>query len=302
MSQFKRSPLFYVGDKYKLLNEIAPKFPQNIQRWIEPFVGGGSVFLNVQAQSYCLNDINSWVIQLHQFLCQQSENSEAFFQEAFDLIQQYGLSCTYLKNDIPDELKRLHKKTYIARYNKIAFEKLRDDFNRDQTDLLRFYVLLIYGFNRMIRFNQSGNYNLPVGNVDWNKNVVQALQNYFLFSDSLKNQIAWHNQDYEQFIETVQPNSRDFIYLDPPYLITFSEYNKLWQLDDERRLLNLLDDLNRQNIRFAISNVTHYKGRVNTLFETWAQQYHTHRINSNYISYHDNSNKEFTEILVCNYD
>ena len=251
MSQFKRSPLFYIGDKYKLLNEITPKFPQNIQRWIEPFVGGGSVFLNIQAQSYCLNDINSWVIQLHQFLSQHSENSEGFFQAAFDLIQQYGLSCTYLKNDIPDELKRQHKKTYIARYNKIAFEKLRNDFNRDQTDLLRFYVLLIYGFNRMIRFNQSGNYNLPVGNVDWN---------------------------------------------------TFSEYNKLWQLDDERRLLNLLDDLNRQNIRFAISNVTHYKGRVNTLFETWAQQYHTHRINSNYISYHDNSNKEFTEILVCNYD
>lgn len=302
MSQFKRSPLFYIGDKYKLLNEIIPKFSQNIQRWIEPFVGGGSVFLNIQAQSYCLNDINSWVIQLHQFLSQHSENSEGFFQAAFDLIQQYGLSCTYLKNDIPDELKRQHKKTYIARYNKIAFEKLRNDFNRDQTDLLRFYVLLIYGFNRMIRFNQSGNYNLPVGNVDWNKNVVKALQNYFAFSGSLKNQIAWYNQDYEQFLETVQPNSHDFIYLDPPYLITFSEYNKLWQLDDERRLLNLLDDLNRQNIRFAISNVTHYKGRVNTLFETWAQQYHTHRINSNYISYHDNSNKEFTEILVCNYD
>lgn len=302
MSQFKRSPLFYIGDKYKLLNEITPKFPQNIQRWIEPFVGGGSVFLNIQAQSYCLNDINSWVIQLHQFLSQHSENSEGFFQAAFDLIQQYGLSCSYLKNDIPDELKRQHKKTYIARYNKIAFEKLRNDFNRDQTDLLRFYVLLIYGFNRMIRFNQSGNYNLPVGNVDWNKNVVKALQNYFAFSGSLKNKIAWYNQDYEQFLETVQPNSHDFIYLDPPYLITFSEYNKLWQLDDERRLLNLLDDLNRQNIRFAISNVTHYKGRVNTLFETWAQQYHTHRINSNYISYHDNSNKDFTEILVCNYD
>ena len=302
MSQFKRSPLFYIGDKYKLLNEITPKFPQNIQRWIERFVGGGSVFLNIQAQSYCFNDINSWVIQLHQFLSQHSENSEGFFQAAFDLIQQYGLSCSYLKNDIPDELKRQHKKTYIARYNKIAFEKLRNDFNRDQTDLLRFYVLLIYGFNRMIRFNQSGNYNLPVGNVDWNKNVVKALQNYFAFSGSLKNQIAWYNQDYEQFLETVQPNSHDFIYLDPPYLITFSEYNKLWQLDDERRLLNLLDDLNRQNIRFAISNVTHYKGRVNTLFETWAQQYHTHRINSNYISYHDNSNKDFTEILVCNYD
>lgn len=300
MIKLRRSPLFYVGDKYKLLGEILPKFPNNIDRFIEPFVGGGSVFLNVDAQSYYLNDINKWVIRLHHFLQTYVHQETDFFQAAFKIIETYGLSCTYLRNDIPLELKQTHKKTYIARYNKAAYEQLRQDFNQQQDDLLKFYILLIYGFNRMIRFNRTGQCNLPVGNVDWNKNVMNALQDYFSHSGSLK--IHWYQQDYEQFIQFIQPQTQDFIYFDPPYLITFSEYNKLWQPNNEQRLLDLLDDLHHQNIRFAISNVTHYKGRENILFEQWAKKYHTHIIKSNYISYHDNSNKQFNEVLVCNYD
>lgn len=38
-----RSPFFYVGDKHKLINEIRKFFPQKIDTFVEPFVGGGSV-------------------------------------------------------------------------------------------------------------------------------------------------------------------------------------------------------------------------------------------------------------------
>ena len=55
-----RSPLFYVGDKYKLIPEIKPLFPGKIRRFIEPFVGGASVTLNVDADSYLLNDIECY--------------------------------------------------------------------------------------------------------------------------------------------------------------------------------------------------------------------------------------------------
>ena len=48
--EVNRSPLFYVGDKYKLISEIKTYFPQCINRFIEPFVGGGSVFLNIDAE------------------------------------------------------------------------------------------------------------------------------------------------------------------------------------------------------------------------------------------------------------
>ena len=96
-------------------------------------------------------------------------------------------------------------------------------------------------------------------------------------------------------------SENDFIYLDPPYLITSSEYNKLWNEKDEKELLQLLDGLNERNIRFAVSNVTHYKDRQNDIFIKWSQKYNTHSIKSNYISFHDNSIKQLNEVLITNY-
>jgi len=68
----KRSPMFYVGDKYRLINEIKQYFPKNINTFIEPFVGGGTVFLNIQAKKYILNDIDQHVYGLHNFLKEKS--------------------------------------------------------------------------------------------------------------------------------------------------------------------------------------------------------------------------------------
>ena len=56
--QILRSPLFYVGDKYKLMDEISSYFPVSIDKFVEPFVGGGSVFMNTVAKKLYLNDIN----------------------------------------------------------------------------------------------------------------------------------------------------------------------------------------------------------------------------------------------------
>ena len=83
-----RSPLFYVGDKYKLYPKISKYFPKTINRFIEPFTGGGSVFLNVSANEYLLNDIDSNVIEIHTFLEKQAENPNLFFKNVFEIILQ----------------------------------------------------------------------------------------------------------------------------------------------------------------------------------------------------------------------
>lgn len=295
-----RSPLFYVGDKYKLMAEIKTYLPDKISTFIEPFVGGGSVFMNVEADNYILNDVNYDVISLHKFLCSYRINPDAFFNELFSLIDTYNLSCSYKRDDIPAELKKKYVKTYFAKYNKDAFYKLRDDYNLNhREDCLYLYTLLIYGFNRMIRFNSKGDYNLPVGNVDFNGNTYNALVDYF--SIVKEKNIIWHNQDFVDLFKTINITKNDLVYLDPPYLITFSEYNKLWNETTEQKLLDLLDELDNKHIRFAISNVTHYKGKENTLFISWMQKYNVHSIKSNYISYHDNTVKSFNEVLVTNY-
>ena len=56
-----RSPFFYVGDKYKLMPQLINIFPKKIDRLVEPFCGGGSVFLNTPASSYLANDNNKWM-------------------------------------------------------------------------------------------------------------------------------------------------------------------------------------------------------------------------------------------------
>ena len=295
-----RSPLFYVGDKYKLLPEIKTLFPQKINRFIEPFTGGGSVFLNTNANEYLLNDIDENIVKIDRFLIQQAQNPTVFLKKIEQKIYKYGLSHSYIKDVVPLELKQQWKKTYYAKFNKTGFQKLKEDYNKsDRSDILHLYLLLIYGFNRMLRFNSKGEYNLPVGNVDFNKNVYNALLNYFRIIKDKK--IKFYNLDFVEFIKQIDFKENDFVYLDPPYLITFSEYNKYWNKQSEQKLISLLDELNEKNVNFAISNVTHYKGKTNNYFLEWSKKYNSFDIKSNYISYHDNTIKSFKEVLITNY-
>ena len=228
-----RSPLFYVGDKYKLITEIKTHFPDNIGRLIEPFVGGGSVFMNVDANEFLLNDIDSFVIAIHKMLCSYVDREEEFFKEFFDIVKKYNLSLSYKENTVPKELKESFPKTYFAKYNKEAYSQLRDDFNKGgKQDIMQLYALLIYGFNRMLRFNKKGDFNLPVGNVDFNQNTYNAIVDYFTLLKE-KNTV-WYNEDFRVFLNNIDYREDDLIYLDPPYLITFSEYNKLWNEETER--------------------------------------------------------------------
>lgn len=295
-----RSPLFYTGDKYKLIPELKQFFPKEINNFYEPFVGGGSVLLNVDAKNYFENDINNYIIQIHEYLS-SFVNPDDLFNILFSKIEKYGFSCSYKADIIPKELREKYIKTYFAKYNAESYKKLKTDYNNsDRTDIASLYLLLIYGFNRMIRFNQKNEFNLPVGNVDFNNNAYEALTNYINLVN--KRNIKWFNTDYLNFFENVVFTENDFVYVDPPYLITSSEYNKIWNQQDDDNLLELLDLFNSRDIKFAMSNVTNYKGKENTKLLRWAEKYNVHSIKSNYINYHDNSVKSFKEVLITNYD
>ena len=298
-TEFRRSPFFYVGDKFKLLSQLKDNFPKEIDKFVEPFCGGGSVFLNTKANQYILNDIDSYMISLHKFLITYSRNQAEFWKNINAIINKYALSATYLGESVPQELRSQFPKTYFAKYNKDAYTRLRTDFNADKTNMMLLYLLLIYGFNRMLRFNGKGDFNLPVGNVDFNENVVDALNSYFEYVKD-KN-ISLFSMDFEDFLNSIELTERDFVYLDPPYLITFSEYNKLWNEDSEMRLIKVLDELNERHIRFAVSNVLWHRKKYNGTFNCWAQKYNIVRIQSNYISFNDNSEKDTYEVLVKNY-
>ncbi len=299
-NKIKRSPLFYVGDKYKLMCQLVNLFPKEVNDFYEPFVGGGTVFLNVEAKKYYLNDIDKHFINIHKLLIKNSSNPAQFFKNVEIIIHKYKLSRSYKEDVIPATLKKDWKKTYFARFNKEGYEKLKECVNNyKKNDPLILYILLIYGFNRMLRFNGGGKFNLPVGNVDFNKNVVNALNNYFNFVHDKK--ITITSKDFKRFFSDKKYLKNDFVYLDPPYLITASEYNKIWNNKTESDLLDMVDNLNKKGVKFALSNVTHYNGSKNDLLLKWIKKYKVHKIESNYISYHNNGKKKINEVLITNY-
>lgn len=296
----KRSPFFYVGDKFKLIGEIKDYFPKKINKFVEPFLGGGSVFLNTDANQFVLNDIDENVIALHSFLKDESENEKAFLDKVKKILKKYNLSRSVFEDVVPSGLKKEWKKTYYAEYNRKGYGNLKADYNKaKKKDFLILYLLLIYGFNRILRFNKKGEFNIPVGNVDFNKNVSKAIKDYFSFV-SCRN-ITFTNKDFKDFFKSIKLTKDDFVYVDPPYLISASEYNKLWGEKQELELLALLDDLDKKGIKFALSNVTSYKGMKNQILSNWIKKYNVIKISSNYISYHNNKKKDIIEVLITNY-
>lgn len=295
-----RSPFFYVGDKYKLMPQLKQLMPKNIEQYIEPFVGGGSSFLNSKGTSYMLNDVDSYVVELHRQIGSYTGRAEELFEELFDIIDFYGLSCSYRGICVPEEMKKKYVKTYYSKYNKDAYIRMRKDFNAEKDDFLRLYLLLIYGFNHMIRFNGMGDFNLPVGNVDFNNNVYQALNNYLDFVR--EHEIEFFNMDYISFLEKIKFGKNSYVFLDPPYLISMSEYNKLWNDKKEDELCEYLDSLNDRGIKFGITNLVTHKGKVNQRFLNWSKKYCAYDVKSNYISFNDNTIKaDSQEVFVTNY-
>lgn len=299
MSKSIRSPFFYVGDKSKIINQIQTYFPVEIDTFYDVFCGGGSAAINTKANKLILNDIDINVVKLHTFLNRGSNDVDLFIATLKNTAKEFGLSLS--ENEVNDELEKLKKtyiKTYFSKYNKESYFKLRMAYNSDKkrTDLL--YLLLVYGFNHMIRFNKNNSFNLPVGNVDWNKNVTRAIKDYATWS--MKNKVEYTCYDFEKFVLKNITDTEGFFYFDPPYLITFSDYNKLWNEAEELRLYRLLDYLSELGIQWGLSNMLLHKGKENLILKEWSTKYNVYQIRSNYISRFDNTQKNSQEIYVTN--
>ena len=278
--------------------QLKKVFPKNIQCYIDPFVGGGSSFLNVSAKRYLLNDLNPYVVRLHEHLMSYAKDFDSFIQNLYTIMDAYGLSCSYRGIVVPEILKKKFVKTYYSHYNKSEYTKLTTSFNKTH-NLSELYLLLIYGFNHMIRFNAKGLFNLPVGNVDFNKNVYSAIDSYMQFMQ--KKEVKFSNLDYKTFIESLAIQKKDFVYFDPPYLISDSEYNKLWNEWDEICLYQFIDSLDKRGVKFGLTNLVNHKGKTNQIFLEWSHKYRCFNIKSNYISFNDNSIKDdSTEVYITN--
>lgn len=100
-----RSPFFYVGDKYKLMSQLSQLFPPKIDTYFDAFVGGGSTFLNTRAKKYVVNDIDENIISLHRELSLYRDKKDELFDRIYKIIDDYGLTCSFIGKTIPRQLK-----------------------------------------------------------------------------------------------------------------------------------------------------------------------------------------------------
>ena len=300
-----QSPLNYTGGKFKLLPQILPLFPSQIDCFVDLFCGGCNVGINVSANRYVYNDSCEPLINLYSVM--QTMKSEVFLSKVEKLIQKYDLSNVKLNGY---EFYNCSSADGLGSYNKEKYLRLRSDFNslskKDSDYYVMLYVLIVFAFNNQIRFNSSGKFNLPIGKRDFNQNMYKKLNNFLSLLHS-QNAIFTH-KDFRNFdISKLTPN--DFVYVDPPYLITCAAYNEQggWTENDEMDLLRFLDGLSKINIRFALSNVLEAKGNVNQILKHWIENrtdYTMIDLNYSYnnSSYHRQKKKYRTrEILVVNY-
>lgn len=300
-----KSAINYTGGKYKLLNQILPLFPLNMRNFYDVFAGGANVAININnAKKIIINDIESNVINLYKFI--QEVDYEKLLLKINEIIKQYNLSDTknkgydYYNVDSSNGLKDINKEGY---------EKLRSDYNIGKFSELEkpiiFYILIVYGFNNQIRFNSSGEFNMPTGKRDFNNKMENKLKS-FKKALSEKN-IQFESKDFRELLDEIT-DEQDFVYLDPPYLISTASYNENggWGIEEEKDLLVKINELNNRKVKFALSNVLRHKGKENNFLKEWLQE---NEYNVHFLDYHyNNSNYQSTakdtetiEILVTNY-
>ncbi len=287
------NPISYPGNKNKLLSQIIPELPNNCSQIIEIFCGSGVVSINSNIDNILLNDISIHAINLLEYL--YSTSFETIILNVEKIIKDYKLTYTH-KEGKNNYIELKHEG--LSNYNRDGYNKLKRDYN-NCNDVNKLIVLLIYGFNHYIRFNNKKQFNVPVGKVDLSSSIYN---NLMLFINHIKSKnILFSNKDFRDI--SLYQNKNAVYYFDPPYLITNAPYNNCWNIKDETDLLNILDELNRKGIKFLLSNVILSNGKENKLLKEWSKKYNTLIVKRQYrnANYQKKNITDTIEVLIKNY-
>lgn len=180
--------LKWVGGKYRILDKLKNEFSkESIERYIEPFLGAGSIALNVNYPQIIVNDVNPDLISVWQMLKNMKED---FIKEC--------------------------KKLFIQENNtENRYYELRNEFNKTN-NILRKSTLFVYlnrhCFNGICRYNSKGDFNTPIGEYE----IVHFPQQEFNAALKHIEKFEIYNKDFREIFKIV--NKNDLIYCDPPYL------------------------------------------------------------------------------------
>ena len=284
----------WAGGKSQLLNEIRLKYPASIEKYCEPFVGGGAVLFDIletyNPKKVLINDINKELINAY---CQIKENVEGLIR----ILKNW--ECTY--NEISEEDRREVYNLKRANYNKLI---VKCDDNNLVVKAALFIFLNKTCFNGLYRVNGEGLYNVPKGK--YKKPIICDEANLFRISQLL-NRVEMKCGDFEKCEKFI--DNKTFVYIDPPYRpltmsASFTSYSKK-QFDDEDqlRLGMFINRLNDKGAKIVLSNSDPKNTNKNdNFFDELYHDYNIERVNARRaINSKGTSRGAVTELLVANY-
>ena len=284
----------WAGGKSQLLNEIRLKYPANIEKYCEPFVGGGAVLFDIleiyNPKKVLINDINKELINTY---C-QIKNS---VQDVIKVLKKWQ----NIYNDISEEERQEIYNIKRNNYNKLIV-KCNDK------DLVVKAALFIFlnktCFNGLYRVNSEGLYNVPKGK--YKKPVICDETNLIRISELLKS-VEITCTDFEKCEKFI--DSKTFVYIDPPYRplttsASFTSYAKeQFDDNDQLRLGNFIDRINDKGAKIVLSNSDPKNvDKKDNFFDDLYRKYNIKRINAKrVINSKGTSRGNVTELLVANY-
>lgn len=233
----------WAGGKRQIMSALLQQFPEEFNDYYEPFVGGGSVFMELcnrgilnDSKNVYLSDLMSPLISMYNVIreyCQQ-------------LLLELSRDVYMNERERYDEMKKL-------------YNTLKDITEGDAEQCVQLVALFIYlnktGFNGLYRENLSGKYNVPFGKQK-NPTIISETSAKELSEFLKKDNVHIKCASYEHIEETVK--SGDFVYLDPPYYSTFTQYtNSRFEKEQQIQLKAFFQVLSDKGCRVALSNSDH---------------------------------------------
>lgn len=223
----------WVGGKRQLLDALLPLLPSHIASYCEPFVGGGALLFKLQPEKAWINDINSELMQMYEVIRDDAETLIQLLAQHTNEAEHF-----YAVRDWDRDKKKYASLTKTEKAARIIY------LNKTC-------------YNGLFRVNSAGEFNTPFGSYK-NPNIVnaptiKAVSRYFQQAE-----ITFSCRDYAQVLAEVQRGT--FVYLDPPYdpvsdTSNFTGYARGgFSHDDQIRLRECCDDLDRRGIKFMLSN------------------------------------------------
>jgi DNA adenine methylase len=220
--------LRWAGGKNWLIKHLDTLLPRSgFNNYHEPFLGGAAIFLSLNLYERAfLSDLNKDLIAVYKTLRKDPE-------EIIKILKNYRNTEEF--------------------YYSIRNQELDDEVRK----AAKFIFLNQTSFNGIYRVNLKGKYNVPFG---YRTKEFLDPEGLRAVSKALKKATLFHG-DFDLIKENIK--KKDLIFLDPPYTVShnnngFIKYNqKLFSLDDQKRLSQLIDYIKKRGAYYILTNAAH---------------------------------------------